>query len=381
MFKNIELYNDYNLLTKEKLEAALAEAIDRTKKHLCDFQDGFPPPSSVNNVYSCIENSEWTEGFYTGILWMCYEVTGDDEFRNLAERQLKSFKTRIETKYRTDHHDMGFLYSLSCVAAYKLTGNEEAKATALLAADNLMSRYHEKGKFIQAWGEMNAPDNFRLIIDCLLNLPLLHWASEVTGDDNYTKIATEHLNTTMKVIVREDGSTHHTFFFELETGEPKFGRTSQGYSDDSAWARGQAWGIYGLMLNYIYLHQPDIIPLWFRVCDYYLDNLPEDKVAYWDLIFKSGDEPRDSSSNVIAICGILEAYKQGICDEKYLNAAKSTLNAVIDMCSTKDTPESNGLILHSTYSMWGGFDECNIWADYFYMEALMRLTRDWKLYW
>jgi len=381
MFNNFNMFNDYTALTKEKIETALAEAIDRTKKHLDEFRDGFPAEFSTDGVYPCVENKSWTEGFYTGILWLCFEATGDEKFKELAECQLESFRDRIERRYYTDHHDMGFLYSLSCVAAYKLTGNERAKETALMAADNLVSRFHKKGEFIQAWGEMGAPENYRLIIDCLLNLPLLHWATEVTGDKKYADIAVKHLNTTMNVIVRENGSTHHTYYFNPETGEPAYGKTAQGYSDDSAWSRGQSWGVYGLMLNYIYTKQADILPLWLRVTDYYLENLPEDKVAYWDLCFKEGDQPRDSSSGVIAVCGILEAYKQGLCGEEYLNAAKSVLNGVIDMCSTKDTPHSNGLLLHSTYNKEGGIDECNIWADYFYMEALTRLTKEWKLYW
>lgn len=381
MIENKERFDDFTELTQEKIQSALNEAIDRVKKHMHEFKDGFPPPASVNNVYPCTENRDWTEGFYTGILWLCYEATGDNSFRELAEHQLESFKNRIENKIETNHHDMGFLYSLSCVAAYKLTGNESARHSALLAADNLLSRFQEKGQFLQAWGAMGAESNYRLIIDCLLNLPLLYWATETTGDGKYADIARRHLETTMKVIVRDDDSTHHTYYFNKETGEPLYGKTSQGYSDDSAWARGQSWGVYGLMLNYIYTKKEDIPPLWYRVTDYYLNNIPKDKVAYWDLIFKDGDQPRDSSSSVITVCGILEAYKQGVCDESYVKAAKSILNAVIDMCSTKDTPESNGLLLHSTYTITNGADECNIWGDYFYMEALTRLTKDWKLYW
>lgn len=381
MIENETRFDDYKLLTQEKINAALKEAIERTRAHMNEFQSGFPAETSENGVYPAKPNLSWTEGFYTGILWMCYEVTKDEAFRKLAEHQLLSFKERIEKRMAVDHHDMGFLYSLSCVAAYKITGNEDAKKSAVMAADQLISRFQEKGQFIQAWGEMGAEDDYRLIIDCLLNLPILYWASEVSGDDKYRKIAQAHLNTTMKVIVREDGSTHHTYYFNSATGEPKYGRTHQGYSDNSAWARGQSWGVYGLMLNYIYTKQDNIPPLWYKVTDYYLNNIPEDKVAYWDLFFKEGDQPRDSSSSVITVCGILEAYKQGICDEKYLHAAKSILNAVIDMCSTKDVPTSNGLLLHSTYQIDFGADECNIWGDYFYMEALMRLTRDFKLYW
>ena len=381
MFNNLKSFDTAEMLTKEKINSAFKEAIARIKKHMNEFRDGFPAAASERNVYPCVENDGWTEGFYTGILWLCYERTRDREFRELAEHQLKSFRHRMDAKIYIDHHDLGFLYSLSCVAAYKITGDEAAKALAIEAADNLILRYQDRGEFLQAWGEMGKVGNYRLIIDCLMNLPILYWASDVTGESKYRDIAEKHLNTTMKVIVREDGSTHHTYYFDTETGAPLYGKTAQGYSDDSAWARGQAWGVYGLMLNYCYTKQQKILPLWQTVTDYYLENLPEDKLAYWDLIFKSGEEPRDSSSAVIAVCGILEAYRQGVCSEEYVNAAKCILNAVIDMCSTKDTPHSNGLLLHSTYGPGGGRDECNIWADYFYMEALTRLSKDWKMYW
>lgn len=381
MYDNRERFNDYEALTEEKINAAIIEATERVKKYIPYFNGKFPPEASCRNVYGRSENISWTEGFYVGVLWLCYELTGDKCFSEAAEGYLDSFRTRLDEKVNIDHHDLGYLYTLSCVAQYKLTGNEAAKCVALRAAECLKDRFHETGQFIQAWGEMGAEDNYRLIIDCLLNVPLLYWAFEQTGDDEYKRVADAHFDTTLKVIVRDDGSTYHTYFFDKISGQPKFGKTYQGYSDDSAWARGQSWGVYGIILNYVYNKRNDAIPTWFAITDYYLNNLPEDKIAYWDLIFKDGDQPRDTSSNVITICGILEAYNQNICSKEYVMAAKSMMNTIIDKYTTKNIPDSNGLMTHSTYHADDGADECNIWGDYFYLEALTRLKKQWRMYW
>jgi len=157
---------------------------------------------------------------------------------------------------------------------------------------------------------MDSPDNCRLIIDCLLNLPLLYWASEITGDGKYKEIAEKHIHTALKNVIREDYSTWHTFYFDLNTGEPSHGATCQGYRDGSAWARGQAWGIYGIALSYGYTRKTEYIDLFRKVTDFFLKALPEDMVPYWDLEFKEGTEqPRDSSSASIAACGMLEMAK------------------------------------------------------------------------
>lgn len=152
----------------------------------------------------------------------------EEALKLAGEVHVESFLNRIQKRIDVDHHDMGFLYSPSCVAAWQLTGNETAKKAALLAADNLMGRFCEKGQFFQAWGQLGAPDNYRLIIDCLLNMPLLFWASEVTGDTKYADHAKAHIKTAMQYIVRPDYSTYHTYFFNPETGEPVRGVTHQG---------------------------------------------------------------------------------------------------------------------------------------------------------
>lgn len=377
-------------LSREKLEYALGEALKKIDFAIPEFTDMFPAASSKNNVYAPQGNGgDWVQGFWTGELWHAYEMTGDEKYKEVAMKHVDSFLDRIENMRGVAHHDMGFLYILSCVAAYKLEGSEKGKRAAILAADNLISRYHEKAKFIQAWGAMGAKGSYRLIVDCLLNIPLLYWASEVTGDKKYEQIAFNHYKTTIEVCCRADASTYHTYYFDEETYQPLRGATAQGASDDSAWARGQTWGIYGPMLTYVYKKDENAIKTFKATANYFLNHLPEDYIAYWDLCFTDGDdEPRDSSAAAVAVCGMLEAIKH--MDENdelrpiYINACKRIMNSLIDNYLTKDIPESNGLLLHATYSKPrnNGVDEMNIWGDYFYMEALHRmLNPDWKLYW
>ncbi len=387
--KNPERYSDFEL-PREKVEYALKEALKKIDFALPSFTDKFPSHSSTNNVYTQVENdSGWNTGFWTGILWHAYELTGDDKYKNVALSQIPSYLYRIENKIGVNHHDMGFVFSLSCVAAWKLQRSEEGKRAAILAADNLISRYKDNGKFIQAWGNVDDPKSNRLIIDCLLNIPLLYWTTEVTGDKKYDEMAWNHFNTTVEVCCRADASTYHTYYFDVETGAPLKGVTHQGAFDESAWARGQTWGIYGPMLTRTYKESDKAMTIFKATTNYFLNHLPEDYVPFWDLCFTDGDdEPRDSSSSAIALCGMLEGIKYMDKNDPlrkiYVNAINRIMNSLIDNYLTKDIPESNGLLLHATYAkpQGVGIDEMNIWGDYFYMEALHRLLDpDWKLYW
>lgn len=387
-----ESLEQYPSPDERMLEAAFRKASDLVKANLPIFTEKFPASNSVGGFYEPTENVEWTTGFWTGVIWLCYEYTGDETFRKAGEIQVESFLRRIENKIDVNHHDMGFLYSLSCVAAYKLTGNEKAKKAAILAADHLASRYQEKGQFLQAWGDPSSEKEYRLIIDCLLNLPLLYWASEVTGDVSYREKAEHHIRTAMKCIVREDFSTYHTYFFDPKTGKPTHGATHQGNRDGSAWARGQAWGIYGIALSYRYLRNEEYPELFTKVTDFFLRHLPKDLIPYWDFDFDTGsEEPRDSSALAIAVCGMLEMsiYLPLEQADFYRKTADRLLLALIQNCANDDTEKSNGLLLHGTYARGTkdntctdrGVDECNTWGDYFYLEALMRSVREWKPYW
>ena len=401
--------NTYPEMTGEEIINALSFATKQIVTVLPEFTDKFQNAFSEEGFYKPVDNTDWTNGFWTGEIWLAYEFILEhpeevaflrigtpqmvaQQLRTAGEVQIGSFWERIEQKICVDHHDMGFLYSPSCVAGYKLIGSEDGKKAAILAAEQLISRYHEKGEFIQAWGAVDNPADYRLIIDCLVNLPLLYWASEETGDDKYRNIADRHIHTAVANVIREDYSTWHTFYFDPQTGAPTRGATCQGYRDGSAWARGQAWGVYGLATAYRYTKREEYIEKFQKVTEYFINHLPEDLVPFWDLEFNDGDDqPRDSSSAAIAACGMLEMAKYLPQEEaEYYNSLASKLvKALYDKYAVKDMTQSNGLVLHATYSNHSpyntcnhyGVDECNIWGDYFYMEALTRMSKDWQQYW
>lgn len=382
----------YEMITEAEIAEVKALAVSQVRENLPEFTWKFPDSNSRNQFYPQSENVEWTTGFWTGQIWLAYEETGDEAFRRAGEIQVESFLERIIHRVDVDHHDMGFLYSPSCVAAYELTGSETGRRAALMAADNLMGRFQEKGQFFQAWGPLGVRKHYRLIIDCLLNMPLLFWASETTGDPQYRKKALAHITTAMKFVIRPDCSTYHTYFFDPELGTPVRGVTHQGNRNGSAWARGQAWGIYGAAMAYRYQHDPQYIDIFEKVTGYFLEHLPQDLIPYWDFDFDDGsDEPRDSSSTAIAVCGMLEMakYLDEDAAEYYRCMAKRLMKALWERCAVKSRKESNGLLLHGTYARASagnpctnrGVDECNTWGDYYYLEGLVRLSRDWKTYW
>lgn len=389
---NLQEFEQNEQMTEQEVKEALETAVSQSEFALSEFGTRFKHIFSTNQFYTEAQNNQWTNGFWTGELWLAYEYSGNKKFLETAMAHTKSFRNRAENRVETDTHDLGFLYSPSCVAAYKLTGDAEARKTALMAADMLLERFHEKGQFLQAWGALNEPGNYRLIIDCLLNLPLLYWASEETGDPNYKEKADAHIHTALKVLIRPDYSAYHTFFFDPETGEPERGVTHQGYSAESAWSRGQAWGIYGIALSCRYTRKAEYIDLFDHVAGYFLEHLPKNLIPYWDFIFTDGsDEPRDSSSAAIAACGMLEMakYLDDGKQEFYINAAKRLMKALYDNCAVKDTAISDGQLLHGVYGrktpyndcIDHGIDECNLWGDYFYVEGLMRLYKEWNPYW
>lgn len=364
------------------LEKAIGYAEKVTKDNLEFFADCFPREQSNNLVYDKFGNCSWTTGFYEGILWLLYELTGDRAFYDSAKAHSKLFTERLDVEKELDHHDMGFLFSLSSVADYKLTGDENAKRDGIRAADWLMKRFQPVGNFIQAWGPKGSPEHYRLIVDCLLNVPLLFWATEVTGDEKYRDAAEKHIHSALSTVIREDGSSYHTYYFDTKTGEPLKGVTAQGYADDSCWARGQAWAVYGTALAYYYTKDESMLQYFNKVTEYFIKYLPADYVPYWDMCFGDGSgEPRDTSAAAIAVCGILEMNKY-FPNEKFMDYAEKMMTSLSEKYTTEGK-NSNGILSDAMYNRNGGDQpECNIWGDYFYVEALMRMKNpDWKLYW
>ena len=353
------------------------------------FRDCFPAANTEGLRYPAeTENVEWTTSFYAGMLWLLYEHTGEGKYLEALGPQLDSFHERVEKPGFVELHDMGFLYDLSCYPAVLLQGDEHARRSFLAAADFLTQRWVPRAGILQAWGDKADRENQgRMIVDCLMNLPLLYQATRLTGEKRYYDMAYSHARQAQRYIVRPDDSTYHTFYMDVDTGAPRFGATAQGFSDDSCWARGQAWGVYGFTLSYAHTGDLSFLETACRLLDYYLARLPEDWVNYWDLCFTAGDQPRDSSSTAIVCCGILELLRHLPLThprrEVYGDALARMMTSLAEGYTTRDLPQADGLLLHGVYSIPHnrGVDECTIWGDYYYMEALYRLVYGGCAYW
>ena len=372
------------LLRREQDPEWVTEELNRIcvviEKNMEKFGTKFPSACAEGGVYETTENNDWTNGFWTGMLWMAYQYTGEEKFKALACENLKSFEERLDRHVVLEHHDIGFLYSLSVGAGCRILGDGHQREVLLRAADVLAARFQEKGGFIQAWGKKGEPAEYRLIIDSLMNLPLLYRASELSGEGSYREMADRHYKNVIENIVREDASTYHTFYFDPETGKPDHGATHQGFSDQSCWARGQAWAILGMPLHARIAGAPmsgKEAETYGRVVDYFESHLPSDGMPYWDLVFGDGSgEPRDSSALAIAACGMLEAGRK--------ERALEMLRTLERLAAPSDREETDGLLLHGVYAYGEGkgVDEPDLWGDYFYMEALCRVCDPgWKPYW
>jgi unsaturated chondroitin disaccharide hydrolase len=375
------------LPTAAEIDAAIAAVLARIDRALPAFETRFPAPSSEHGIYAAIDNVEWTNGFWTGMLWLAWELTGKARYRAAAEEQIAGFATRVDRRINVDHHDLGFLYTPSCCAAYRLTGDPRAWAAGLDAAKLLLARFNPVAGVIQAWGDLSDPDQSgRMIIDCNLNLPLLYWASAETGDRRFANAADRHLAQAARLLVRPDASTFHTFTVDTATGAPRFGNTHQGASDDSCWARGQAWGIYGFALAFRHTGEPGYAALAAKLAAYFANRLPGDLVCAWDLIFTEEDSQRDSSAAAIAACGLLELGAALPLSDSRREAFERLAWGIVKALGAAylaPVEGANGVLAHGVYHMPNkvGVDESCIWGDYFYLEALMRLSRAWRPYW
>jgi unsaturated chondroitin disaccharide hydrolase len=334
-------------------------------------------------------NGSWTAGFWTGLLWMAHELSGEACFATAACAQMPGYAERLEKRYVVDHHDLGFLFMPSCIAAAR--SGVDARDTALQAAQLLMTRYLPRAGVIQAWGRLNDPaQQGRIIIDCLLNLPLLHWASAQMGDSRFADAAVSHALRSQQHLVRPDDTSFHTFHFDPETGAPRRGTTAQGAANDSCWARGQAWGLYGFALNHRWAPGHGFLATAERLAQRFLAGLPEHGVACWDLSLAADPrEPWDSSASAIAASGLIEIAEllqaEGRHDDAavYLQHADRLLAGLLQHCAGWRTPGSNALLLHSVYSKPEGLgvDEACLWGDFFFLEALARRARGWAPFW
>ena len=395
---NPERFQKPYSISREKLVKAAEIACNKLEKMGREHGDRFPMPIKEEKFrkYQYGDNYNWIHGMYTGCYWLAYEITGEKIFRDIAESQLHTYRKRYEEKIGMDDHDVGFVFTPSCIAAYKLTGNEFARKAALDAADYFYKYdYSHVGRYIiRIHIHPNPERGYRTMMDSLMNAPLLYWAGQETGNADYIKAASDHVRKTERYLVRGDGSTYHHFQFVKETGEPVRGLTLQGHSDESCWSRGHSWGVYGFPIAYTHDRSQDYLPQLHKDITYFmLNHLPEDNIPYWDYDFVSGDEPRDSSAGLIAVCGMNEMCKHlpDTAEQKpiFESAAAQILDSTIDLC-TGDMggdvgTDYDGLVYHVTGAVpqgEGEWDAVDVYGDYFYLESLARyLNPDFKMYW
>ncbi len=394
--ENSERFTDGYRIPQEKVESAILAAVKKLKDKAPEYKDGYPSNFTDGFRYNLGENDNWIHGMHTGCYFLAYEATGDKFFLDVAKYQLKSYEERIINNINLDDHDVGFVFSPSCVAYYKITGDEYAKELGIKAANILYDlSYTEEGGFILRGGEaknsLSEKDLWacRTMMDTMMNAPLFFWAYEMTGDGRFKKAALSQCDITNKYLIRADGSSYHHYQFELGTYKALYGLTLQGNRNESTWTRGHSWAISGYPIAYCYSPMDYMMPLHRDVTYYYLNHLPEDYVPYWDFDFTSGDEPRDTSAGAVAASGMLAGVNVMPYSEEekeiYTTAANKIMNSIIDKYTTETGEEYDGLITGVTAARKSPkypIEKCAVYGDYFYLEALMRLKNpDWKRYW
>ncbi len=323
---------------------------------------------------TCAE--EWCSGFWPGVLWYDYEATGDTAVLAEADRFTRSLKTVVDAP--VFDHDLGFLIHCSYGNGYRLTGRDDYRQVILAAADSLATLYNPAVGTILSWPrnvEMLGGHN--TIMDNMINLEMLFWAANHGGNPYLHDIAVKHAETTMEHHFRPDYTSYHVAVYDPETGEFLRGCTHQGYDDDSMWARGQAWAIYGYTMVYRETKDPKFLDFAQKVTDVYLDRLPEDRIPYWD--FNDPDipeTPRDASAACVVASALLEL--SGYVEEEKCNHYKEEALAMLSSLSSdqyQSGDKNNSFLLHSTGHHPAGseIDYSIIYADYYYIEALNRL--------
>ncbi|MBR3848458.1 MAG: glycoside hydrolase family 88 protein [Oscillospiraceae bacterium] len=316
----------------------------------------------------------WTAGYWPGMMWLMYIKTGNEMFRKIAEECEEKMDVGFGPRFKDLHHDVGFMWSLTSVANYKITGNEMARIRASHAASVLASRFNPTANVIKAW-----PWGMRLwaIIDCMMNIPILEWASKygTEPDPRFAAIARVHADTVIKDFIRPDGSVHHIVHYDTENGEILDYPYGQGYASGSSWSRGQSWAVYGMAVAYINSGKQEYLDAAKRVAHYFMTNVEHGKLPLLD--FRAPADPvyYDSGAAAITACGLIELAKLVPEYEApmYERAAIELLRACEEHCNwDEDVMWILGMGAGAYHT-----PECThapfVWNDYYLVEALMKL--------
>jgi unsaturated chondroitin disaccharide hydrolase len=361
------------------------DVFEKTRRKLeaeCSRMEGIIPYIARNGRYHDLDSPEgiswWTNGFWPGLLWQMYHATKNEGFRKTAEAVEARLNEALEG-WEGLHHDVGFMWLHSAVANYRLTGNRDSRRQGLHAANLLAGRYNPAGRFIRAWNDDHTGDRAGwIIIDCLMNIPLLFWASEELRDPRFAYIAQDHADTALNVLARPDGSCNHIAVLSPESGECLETPGGQGYAPGSSWSRGHAWAVYGFALSFRHTGQERYLDAAKKTAHYVISNFAlNDWLPLVD--FRAPVKPvkRDSTAAMITACGLLEIAGHVGEYEKpfYTAAALNVLRAGERAFADWDT-ETDGIIGKGTGSYHGGPEDTEvplIYGDYFFVEAILRL--------
>lgn len=333
-----------------------------------------------------IDIYDWTSGFWPGILWYNYENTKDEKIKKAAIHYTESLIPLLEPKHQGDH-DLGFQFYCSFGNAYRLMGDINYKNVLLRGADKLAGFYNPKVGTILSWPgmvtEMDWPHN--TIMDNMMNLELLFWAARNGGNRKYYDMAVSHAKVTKENQFRPDGSCYHVAVYDTITGSFIKGVTNQGYSDNSMWARGQAWAVYGYTIVYRETGNKEYLRFAEKVTDLYLKRLPDDHVPYWDFDDPAiPNAPRDASAAAIVAAGLLELVQLEDNKEKAKQYKEAAIKMILSLSSDKyqSRDRKPSFLMHCTGNYPGGYEiDASInYADYYYIEALTRYRKMWGGY-
>lgn len=342
--------------------------------------------------YAFCTEDEWVASFWTGQLWLAYALTGDPVFRNSATMRRPYFQRVLEHPEWHDH-DLGFLFSLSSVAEWKLTGDERAREMALRAADFLAARWRQPMPFVMCWNPMrrdNSDFSARKVgtlnIDSMQGMALLYWAGQESGQSSFREIADMHQNTCMKYLVREDYSSYHAYEFDPRTGKPMRGYTHQGYADESCWSRGQSWAIHGLAQAYLYTGNNAYRGMALRMADYVAEHLPEDGVPLWDYALPDDETPyKDTSAAATTAAGLYtlaQCFGPGAEADRVTALGDRMLLGLVTRYDIAGYGAAQGHLKEgAAFVSEGRADNLLPYGDYYYVEALMRALGHTDFFW
>ncbi len=324
----------------------------------------------------------WTNGFWAGIQWLLYQDTGEERYKEIA-RISEGMLEQCFSDFYGLHHDVGFMFVPAAVADYRLTGNAASRKAGLHAANLLAGRFNPVGRFIRAWNDLEQDTRGWVIIDCMMNLSLLYWASEESGDPRFRHIAMMHADTVMKYFIRADGSANHLIEFDPETGEKVRCYGGQGYAEGSSWSRGQGWALYGFTISYLHTGKREYLDTAGRVARYCMDNIPESGILPLD--FRQPAEParEDSCGACVIAGGLLEFARLVSAEEGEMcrRAAVKILRAIAEQRA--DFGESCDGIVKGCCAAYHSpvHDMTMSYADYFFLEAMYKLKGIGRLLW